>query len=717
MNAKSGLKIIVSTLYLASFSRLILATPVPPEPPLTLIRTLKADLDFEHHIGRAGNQGWQADHRKDRPGYLLAALKEPLLLEPGLHRFTFVLRRGHYPTKGLLYSSYGVFRIEIWDLTSQEKIAERTLQIANFPRVNHYESRWIEIDPARREGHAFEPRVYWQGLANGEIERIEVARFPIPDSRALEDKAVRLGDRLEKGFLENGFVVSRQTDGAADEIGDATTYTGWYTASLAWRYAVTKDPVTLGHLENALQTLHNAIKGSYDRPLLTRYVDENGEPFARSPSKDPYTAFFFAHAAAYPHITNPALKSQMKHDADRIATRFLKENLSLKEGETEILSLAPYFSDPVVRRGIRKLLDDRDDLKKFIKAIKVANGVIPFGDLWPGSKEVLKALKKRDADRLFLLTVPTSNGLMELVARVRDILREQYRQDLFPKRYTYRDYPGRQLETLLTICLDRFNAKKGPRITGITDLKVLGSNALISLHIIRTAFELSKNDQFIDYYRANLHSQDALLKTALDWDGFDETLLKLTAGNHIADRNRKGYLSVLALYTLLRMETNPAVKDDYMEILNRWWDNYRHDDNPLAAAIVDAARGKPEHTGLITHALDLYPEDRRGFGRDYWRIYGKDVGNLVGGGADKLYSWEPIPVSHRPKDSFLWQRNTRRLFGDEDKFYPPTDYLFLYWFARYHKLIPAPEPLPTVKSSFPKSSVGNPASSTTLDPR
>ena len=93
-------------------------------------------------------------------------------------------------------------------------------------------------------------------------------------------------------------------------------------------------------------------------------------------------------------------------------------------------------------------------------------------------------------------------------------------------------------------------------------------------------------------------------------------------------------------------------------------------------------------------ALDLFPEDGKGFGKKYWDANGSKVADLVAGGEIDGYAREPLPVSHRPKDSFLWQRNARRLKGDESKTYPGTDYLFVYWFGRYHGIIPAPSPEP-----------------------
>ena len=71
-----------------------------------------------------------------------------------------------------------------------------------------------------REGHIIEPRVFWFGLANGEVESITIQAFPSPALRELEQKAQALGSRLSSHHLENGFVVSRKPDNAPDETGD-----------------------------------------------------------------------------------------------------------------------------------------------------------------------------------------------------------------------------------------------------------------------------------------------------------------------------------------------------------------------------------------------------------------------------------------------------------------------------------------------------------------
>ncbi len=663
-----------------------------------------------HHVGRAGDRGWQLDYRRDKPGYAIAGLQSPLFLEPGFYRATFVLRRGHYPQKGLLFKSYGLFRLEIWDTTTQKPIAKRELQIGDFSGPNNYESRWIEFSMDGREGHAIEPRVYWIGLANGEVAEVRFERSPAVDMAELERKAIDLGHKLAQENLENGFVVSRKLDGSADETGDATTYTGFYVASLAYKYAATKDELTYQALENGLQTLHNAVKGTPEDPVLTRFVDGEGMPYPRDPSKDVYTSFFLAHAAAYPHITNPALKKQMRLDIDRLAGKFLRDGLRVKNGGHTMVSLTPYLTDEEIRSGIQKLFADGRGLRKFIRALRTSKRYLPFGELWPGMKKVIHALEKKDEDQIMELVVPTMNGSFQLAERVRDILREQYRQDLFPKRFTNKEYPGIKLADMLTQMTKRFpKHDDGQRIHHLSDLKILASNALISLHIVKTAAVITGKSQFESYYRENLYAQDELLETVLAWYGMEDELTKLTAGNPVADAERRGYLGTLSLVNLIMLEENPAVRASYLSILEREWNLYLREDNPMVSAFnLVYSDGKNGDRGQLLRALALYPEDRHGFGKDYWTANGTAIAEKHGGGIHKKYAREPLPISERPKDSFLWQRNARRLSGDLPNVYPATDYLFVYWYARAHNLIPAPPKKPLAIYRHSRES-GNPA--------
>jgi hypothetical protein len=182
---------------------------------------------------------------------------------------------------------------------------------------------------------------------------------------------------------------------------------------------------------------------------------------------------------------------------------------------------------------------------------------------------------------------------------------------------------------------------------------------------------------------------------ALTWHSSEDEATILTAGNTTANTERRGYLSVLALYNLIQHETNPAVRAQYQTILKKWWALNRNEDNPLYAALALAStHANGAYAEAIRHNLALYAEDRKGFGASYWEKNGVAIAEAEGGGAHDGYSREPLPFSLRPKDAFLSQRNSRRLKGDHEVEYPPTDYLFVYWLCRAHGILAAPKPTP-----------------------
>jgi hypothetical protein len=144
------------------------------------------------------------------------------------------------------------------------------------------------------------------------------------------------------------------------------------------------------------------------------------------------------------------------------------------------------------------------------------------------------------------------------------------------------------------------------------------------------------------------------------------------------------------------LESNPSVKEAYKALLKREWNGYRNEDNPLVTAL-NYVCGNEKDSSFIQRALALYPENRRGFGEEYWAENGRMIAERWGGGEFDGYAREPLPVSHRPKDSFLWQRNARRLEGDFENRYPATDYLFVYWFCRAQGILAAGEEAPNVR--------------------
>lgn len=660
---------------------------LPSDPPFESIRTIPATA-FKSATGRDGERGREVDYSRDRPGFALLRPQEPLLLEPGLYRATFILRRGNYPSEGLLRPTFEVFRIGIFDATEGTLLIERELQVCEFDRANSYDARWLEFSMTGREGHIVEPRVYWPGLVNGEIEAVRIERMPVETPAHLEEKARLIAETIVKNNLENGYVVPRIPNGDADETEDAVTYTAFYAAALSWKFSQTHDAITSQELENAMQSLHNAVKGTPDQPIITRFVDKQGTPASKSPSKDVYTAFFFACSAAYPVIQNDSLKMQIRNDVNRIATRFLKDDLTIRGGPTTLASLTPYFDPRDLKVGVQALAE-KTESNRVLKNLQDAKRYVPFQEMWPGMKDLMSALQKRDEKKLLELVVPTMNGAITVAERMIDLLKESSRDDLVHFRGPQIERPGKKLVALLNEALKKLPpAKNGRRFQRPSDLRVLASNALLALHIVKTAAAITGSAQFEEYYRQNLYAQEALLKTALDWYGIEDDGMRLTAGNAIAAQERQGYLALLAIYNLYGLEKNPGVKESYRTLLAREVARARLDDNPLPQTLA-AAANIPSDKVTLWRALTLYPENPVGFGGAYWKENGHRIAEAFGAGESDGFSREPLPVSQRPRDSFLWQRNSHRIKGDATSIYPGTDYLFLYWLARKHGLVPA----------------------------
>ncbi|MFN0117641.1 MAG: hypothetical protein ACKVQC_05025 [Elusimicrobiota bacterium] len=670
-------------------------TPLPESPPVHFLRELKINSE--------------RDYQKDSPEYIFKNLTEPLLLEPGLYRFSFSLRRGHYPRKGLFYNSYGLFRIEIWDTTDDVCLNKREIQVGDFSKTGEFETKWMDISTSGRKGHTIEPRVFWYGLINGAIKEIKISRLTFQSDQNLEEKARQFSQLMQNEFLENGFVVSRKTNNEADEIGDATTYTSFYAASLAWKYSVTKDEWTYSQLENVLETLHSVVKGTEDSPILVRYVDSDGNPHPKNPSKDVYTAYFLAASSIYPVLRPSPLKKRLKEDIERISYKLINDNLIVMKNSQNILSLTPYLTESEIRIGIKKLFAQKKVQKNTIRTLKQISRFLPFSDLWPGLRVFKKALLTQDEDIMFNNVIPTLNGVTQLIARARDLLKEQSRNDLISFKTKNPYFPAEKLAVLLTKSLKKFPPEKNKvRFKTLEDLKILSGNSILTLHILKTAATITNRNLNKEYYLNNLFTQNELLKTAIYWFGIEEKLGQLIAGNKESNLERGGYLSVLALYNLIQLEKDSQIRKSYMVLLDRWWEINKNEDNPMAHALYAScfltenskpeikSRIKNEYADFIRYKLSLYPMNREGFGPDYWRESGSFIGEKLGGGVSSKYSREPLPISHRPKDSFLWQRNPRRLEGDEKKQYPPTDYLFVYWMARANGILPTPATAETV---------------------
>ena len=107
----------------------------------------------------------------------------------------------------------------------------------------------------------------------------------------------------------------------------------------------------------------------------------------------------------------------------------------------------------------------------------------------------------------------------------------------------------------------------------------------------------------------------------------------------------------------------------------------QEDQNAMLHVMRSKFAMRPEQTGVGFWSLAQYSNDRRGTGERYWNDRRRALASRHGGQTEGQ-AVDPVFVGERQRDTFIWQRSARSLGGDDDdKFYPPLDYLFVYWLA------------------------------------
>jgi hypothetical protein len=441
-------------------------------------------------------------------------------------------------------------------------------------------------------------------------------------------------------------------------------------------------------LEKEAETLHAAVRGTEEEPLLVRYVGVDKNFLPEAPDKEMYVTFFAGVAAAFPILQEGAVKSHLRDDIERVGAALLKNELVIKrEGQT-VFGFTPYLNLGDMRTTVHSLITDSDRTARVSDLLQNAERVMPYRRDWRDIDKTRAALERKDEERAFGLAVPAINAGLNLLEQLRDILIAPRHRVFLPDRFYGDDYLGRSLADNITNVVQRFPRNKdGLRLYKLSDFRVMALNTLLALHIIRASFGITELEQFQEYYGFNLYTQDALLQTTMDWYGVDEELARSLLGNGFADRTRDNFLAGLALSNLVTTETNSIVRDKYLDLLDRWWQLNRYEDNPLYLAWTMAcSEDQTLDSTLILRDLEIYPEAREAPSKDSWRRSAKKNAVTWSGGWANGYSREPMPVSMRPISEFLWKDNPRNLEAAEAKRYPPVDFLYLYWYCRAHDL-------------------------------
>ena len=228
---------------------------------------------------------------------------------------------------------------------------------------------------------------------------------------------------------------------------------------------------------------------------------------------------------------------------------------------------------------------------------------------------------------------------------------------------------------------------EGHPLRETSQLKIRPSEALLALHIIKVAAELSpKPNRFDRYYQENLWKEKSLLKTALTWCQMDEDFIGAVLGEAYANANRtsSSHLPFLALYDLVELEKDPYLQFQYKTLFERQFAPMRSDGNAMLQAMDNRMGLAPSQWGLILWSLTHYPMDRVGRGDAYWQSHHAELVNAFGEIGDRTR--EPLPLDLRPREAFIWQRRSRSIRGDQkDWLYPPRDFLFDYGLGQITK--------------------------------
>lgn len=661
----------------------------PPNAETTLF-VYPSNHGFLHQTGFHSPYGWAAMYRIQHPGYFIEAQANGgEALASGTYRYVFPFTLLAGQLGGLLSKADDVVRIEAWDATTHECLMSRTFQVCDFfPSPHHTVVKTLTFSTWKRDGHRFEPRVYWQGLSGILLRRIELHRLPDFTPKDLANKAARFEQTMGDFYIDRGYVLCRQVNGDFTDAGDAAIWTGLYAASEAWRYKATHSREALERMQDSLRALHELYARSPVKGTLVRYIDADGRILPLAASKDTYTGFFFAVQNSLPYIKDKVLRQELLADIDGMADHFLEHDLAFVPRDGSSLELGPSLSTAQLGQAIEGLKNDSGDRNRVIRLLEAIHFyfLIHAQDPWPELPHMIKSLKRRDFDAVHRQMVPFLNGA---VRAIKQLQRNVHRSAVI---WRWQDAPYQKLDRLLLQILEQLSTGPHPAINGPDDIRVLASQSIHALHLIQTAGNvLPKPNRYQAYYQDNLWKNKALLKTASEWNTLDEDLITAVAGSAqaAASRTNSNHLTYLALFDLFTSEKDPALKAVYQSMFQRQSRPLSADYNAMLQIMQPVLDTSPDQTGMAFWTLEVYPENRKGLGDAYWERHRQERLARYGGEVSGM-ARDPIPVYDLQRDPFIWQRSARSMRGDNARWlYPPLDYLFAYWLARANTEITA----------------------------
>jgi hypothetical protein len=216
-----------------------------------------------------------------------------------------------------------------------------------------------------------------------------------------------------------------------------------------------------------------------------------------------------------------------------------------------------------------------------------------------------------------------------------------------------------------------------------TPLRVDGFSAILALSVIQTAYGITGDERFSQYYAKRLVEEERYHRVARRW---------LQVGLRVF-RNHINYnMAFLALYILIAFETDAQLKSLYLGLLEGIWDDVRHDLNSFFTFIHHGLPGQGQSGDSAIHdalqSLELFP----------FPLVNRKVENskdpsipksLIRDRKRRRQSRHPLPMDRRVPNNFIWKENPRLLDGGSDngRIFHPVGYLVAYWMGRYYDFI------------------------------
>ncbi|MCX8064915.1 MAG: hypothetical protein N3G21_07050 [Candidatus Hydrogenedentes bacterium] len=217
-------------------------------------------------------------------------------------------------------------------------------------------------------------------------------------------------------------------------------------------------------------------------------------------------------------------------------------------------------------------------------------------------------------------------------------------------------------------------------------------NALLWLQALKIAYQVSQDEKYAKLYKEYVFDKKYGERAVLARRNLDPT--KKGFVNHSDD-----VLFFLGVEPLLRLETDPQIREFYVKSLKRGWEGsggypgLKPESNPLHAFLTAKYLGDTSEVENAIKTLEWFPFTIK-WNNDTIKSYEEQYGIKL--------TWDilsplpekgkPIPIDRREKTWSTWVQDPYHSAGNPNDWHPLEynghDYLLGYWLGRYYKFIP-----------------------------